>query len=91
MKLVSTPKLAHQYQVVRDDGLPDVRLTRFAVELLKSLSPSSVPIYMRELIACFDWAESDAIVLRNRWTLLGPPTEVRNVLQIGRASCRQRV
>ena len=44
MKLVSTPKLAHQYQVVRDDGLPDVRLTRFAVELLKSLSPSSVPI-----------------------------------------------
>lgn len=81
MKLVSTPKLAHQYQVVRDDGLPDVRLTRFAVELLKSLSPSSVPIYMRELIACFDWAESDAIVLRNRWTLLGPPTEVRNVLR----------
>ena len=81
MKLVSTPKLAHQYQVVRDDGLPDVRLTRFAIELLKSLSPSSVPIYMRELIACFDWAESDAIVLRNRWTLLGPPTEARNVLR----------
>jgi len=81
MKLVSTPKLAHQYQVVRDDGLPDVRLTLFAVELLKSVSPSSVPIYMRELIACFDWAESDAILLRNRWTLLGPPTEVRNVLR----------
>jgi len=36
---------------------------------------------MRELIACFDWTERDAIVLRNRWTLLGPPTEVRNVLR----------
>jgi len=81
LKLVPTPNLSHPYQVVRGDGLPDVRLTRFASELLKSLSPSSVPIYMRELVACFDWAEADGVVLRNRWTLLGPPAEVRNVLR----------
>ena len=42
MKLVATPKLAHQYQVVRDDGLPDVRLTRFAVELLIPQLPPSM-------------------------------------------------
>ena len=43
MKLVS-PNLDHQYQVVLADGLPDVPLTLFANELLKSLSPASVPI-----------------------------------------------
>lgn len=80
-KIVPTPKLAHPYQVVRDDGLPDTQLTLCASELLKSLSPSSVPIYMREVAACFDWAEGDAIILRNHWGLLGPPVEVRNVLR----------
>ncbi|MCZ2074133.1 MAG: hypothetical protein LC130_03925 [Bryobacterales bacterium] len=65
LKLVPTPELSHPFQIVRGDGLPDVRLTRFASELLKSLSPSSVPIYMRELAACVDWAEADTVVLRN--------------------------
>ena len=81
LKLVSTPNLGHQYQVVRSDGLPDVSLTLFADELLKSLSPSSVPIYMREVLAAIDWAQSDAIVLRNRWSILGQPAEVRNILR----------
>ena len=81
MKLVSTPDLDHQYQVVRADGLPDVPLTLFANDLLKSLSPSSVPIYMREVLAAFIWAQSDDIVIRNRWSLFGPPLEVRNVLR----------
>ena len=81
MKMVSTPGLDRQYQVVRADGLPDVPLTLFASDLLKSLSPSSVPIYMREVLAAFDWAQCDDIVLRNRWSLLGTPTEVRNVLR----------
>ena len=81
MKLVSTPDLDHQYQVVRADGLPDVPLTLFASDLLKSLSPSSVPIYMREVLAAFEWAQSDEIVLRNHWSLFGPPAEVRNVLR----------
>lgn len=81
MKLVSTPNLDHQYQVVRADGLPDVPLTLFASDLLKSLSPSSVPIYMREVLAAFAWAQSDEIVLRNHWSVFGPPAEVRNVLR----------
>lgn len=81
LRLVSTPHLAHQYQVVRADGLPDVLLSVFANELPKSLSPSSVPIYMREVLAMFSWAQSDPIVLRNCWQLLGPPAEVRNVVR----------
>jgi hypothetical protein len=28
-----------------------------------------VPIYVREVLAAFDWAQSDDIVLRNRWSL----------------------
>ncbi len=81
LRLVSTPGLTYQHQVVRDDGLPDVELTVFANELPKSLSPSSVPIYMRELLAVFDWARSDPIVLRNQWSLLRGPAEVRNVIR----------
>ena len=37
LRLISTPDLAHKFQVVRDDGLPDVQLTLFADDLLKSL------------------------------------------------------
>src|SRR3974377_1020421 len=81
MKLVSTPNLDHQYQVVLADGLPDVPLTLFANDLLKSLSPASVPIYVGEVLASFHWAQSDEIVGRNRWSLFGPPAEVRNVLR----------
>ena len=62
LKLVSTPDLVHQYQVVQDDGLPDITLSLFASELMKSLSPDSVPIYMREVLALFNWALSDAMV-----------------------------
>jgi site-specific recombinase XerD len=36
---------------------------------------------MREVLAAFEWAQSDEIVLRNHWSLLGPPAEVRNVLR----------
>jgi hypothetical protein len=36
---------------------------------------------MREVLAAFDWARSDDIVLRNRWSILVPPAEVRNVLR----------
>jgi site-specific recombinase XerD len=36
---------------------------------------------MLEVLAAFEWAQSDEIVLRNHWSLLGPPAEVRNVLR----------
>jgi hypothetical protein len=51
LKLISTPDLAHRFQVAQDDGLPDVTLSLFASDLMQSLSPASVPIYMREMVA----------------------------------------
>ena len=48
-QLVSVSGLECRYHVVRPDGLPDVPLTLFANEQLKSLSPSSVPLYVREI------------------------------------------
>ncbi len=81
LRLISTPDLAHKFQVVRDDGLPDVQLTLFADDLLKSLSPSSVPIYMRELVAILSWAPCDPVVVRNGWNLYGPPPVVRNIIR----------
>ena len=81
LKLVSTPDLVHQYQVFREDGLPDVTLSLFASELMKSLSPGSVPVYMREMLALFNWALSDATVQRHQWKMLGPVGEARNIIR----------
>ena len=81
LKLVSTPDLVHQYQVVLDDGLPDITLSVFASELMKSLSPGSVPVYMREVLALFNWALGDAMVQGHQWWMLGPVVEVRNIIR----------
>jgi hypothetical protein len=51
----------YRYQVVRADGLPDVELTLFADEQMKALSPSSVPVYLREILSFINWSESDPI------------------------------
>ena len=81
LKLVSTPDFIHQYQVVRDDGLPDITLSLFASELMKSLSPASVPVYMREVLALFNWALSDSTVQRHQWKMLGSVVEARNIIR----------
>ena len=81
LKLISTPELAYQHQVIREDGLPDIVLTLFAEDLLKSLSPSSVPIYMREVVSAFNWAVDDKVVMQNQCSLFGSPVEVRNVVR----------
>ncbi len=80
-KLVSTPTLAHRYQVIRPDSLPEISLTLFANDLLKSLSSSSVPQYMREILAVVNWALTDHVVVKNGWNLFGAPETVRNLLR----------
>jgi site-specific recombinase XerD len=79
--MVSTPSLRWHIQIVRPDGLPDIRLTLFANALLKSLSASSVPIYLREILGLVNWALVDSTVARQEWHLLGSPQEVRNLLR----------
>jgi integrase len=80
-RLVATPKFEFPYQVVRSDGLPDVPLTLFAREQLQSLSASSVPLYLREIVAFLNWSKSDPVVQRYQWRIDGSPTEVRNMLR----------
>ncbi len=79
--MISTPGLQWRLQVVRRDGLPDVNLTLFANDLGTSLSESSVPIYIREILALANWALVDSTVVRQRWHLFGPPQDVRNLLR----------
>ena len=79
LKLLSTPLSIYRYQVVRADGLPDVELTLFADHQMKALSPSSMPGYLRQIVSFINWSECDPIVTGNRWSLYGPPVEVRNV------------
>lgn len=81
LKLLSTPSSAYRYQVVRADGLPDVELTLFADDQMKALSPSSVPVYLREILSFINWSACDPIVTGNRWSLFGSPDEVRNVIR----------
>jgi integrase len=81
LKLLSTPSSTYRYQVVRSDGLPDVELTLFADDQMKALSPSSVPLYLREIISFINWSACDPIVAGNGWTVFGTPVEVRNVVK----------
>jgi len=81
LKLLSTPSSVYRYQVVRSDGLPDVELTLFADDQMKALSPSSVPLYVREIISFINWSACDPIVAGNGWTVFGTPFEVRNVVR----------
>ena len=80
-RLISTPQFEFPYQVVRPDGLPDASLTLFAREQMQSLSASSVPLYLREIIALVNWSDSDTVVRRYKWRIDGPPTDVRNILR----------
>ena len=77
--------------MVRDDGLPIWPLSLFASELMKSLSPGSVPVYMREVLALFNWALSDSTVQRHQWKMLGSVVEARNIIReylTGAAKCK---
>jgi integrase len=80
-KLISTPSLAYRHQVVDHDGLPVIALTLFAHDQQMSLSQSSVPMYLREIILLANWATSDQVALANGWTLFGSPQEVRALLR----------
>jgi len=79
--LISVGGSVRRYHVVQPDGLPDVALTLFANEQLKSLSASSVPAYVREIVALLNWARTDPVVLRESWSLTGPPAVVRNLVR----------
>lgn len=80
-RLVSTPGLRWPFQVARPDGLPEIGLTLFANDLVKSISESSIPVYIREILALANWALVDATVVKQGWQLFGPPQEVRNLLR----------
>jgi len=80
-KLVTAPTLRHRYQVVRADGLPDINLTVFANWLRHSLSESSIPLYLREILSLINWSATDPVVQSRGWQLLGSPTQSRNVIR----------
>jgi hypothetical protein len=79
--LISVGGRVRRYHVVQPDGLPDIALTLFANEQLKSLSASSVPAYVREIVALLNWAREDQVVLRESWSLTGSPAVVRNLVR----------
>jgi hypothetical protein len=80
-KQVSTPGLSYRRQVVDHDGLPEISLTLFADDLEKSLSESSVPLYIREIISIANWASTDRVASSQGWTIFGKPQDVRALVR----------
>lgn len=80
-KLIFTPGLTYRFQVVDSCGFPEIALTLFAHDLQKSLSASSVPLYMREIISIANWASTDRVALVHGWTIFGKPQEVRALVR----------
>lgn len=80
-KQVSTPGLSYRRQVVDHDGLPEIALTLFAHDLEKSLSESSVPLYIREIISIANWASTDRVASAQGWTIFGKPQDVRALVR----------
>jgi hypothetical protein len=80
-KLISTPGLTYRHQVVDQGGLPNIALTLFAHDLHKSLSDSSVPLYLREIISLTNWANTDQVASAHGWTIFGKPQDVRALVR----------
>lgn len=76
-RLIHTPDLEHQYQVVRPDGLPDIPLTVFANDQRMSLAESSIKVYMRELFTLHKWLAGECSLTGEGETLLSSPERVR--------------
>lgn len=81
LKLISTPRLAFRYQVVHADGLPEIPLTLFADNLYKSMSESSVPQYLRALLAFANWVAVDPVVAQHGWNLYSRAEQIRELLR----------
>jgi hypothetical protein len=81
LRLISTPDLGYRYQVVRADGLPEVRLSLFADHLQKTMSASSVPQYLREVLAFANWASADAVATHHAWNLYSRAEHVRELVR----------
>ena len=80
-KQFSTPGLSYRRQVIDHDGLPEIAFTLFAHHLEKSLSESSVPLYIREIISIANWASTDRVASAQGWTIFGKPQDVRALVR----------
>lgn len=66
--------------VVDEDGFPHVELTAYACRSPQHHSPGTAKAYTSEVLALASHVESDPIVQRQGWRLLGPPTDVRCIV-----------
>ncbi len=66
--------------VVDDDGFPHTELTAYACRSPRHHSPRTARAYTGDVVAFASRAESDPVVQRQGWRLLGPPDEARRVV-----------
>ncbi len=66
--------------VMDQDGLPHVELTAYACRSSGHHSPRTARAYTSAVVAFASRAESDPVVRRQGWRLLGPPGEARRLV-----------
>ncbi len=68
------------FHIVDEDGLPHIELTAYACRSPQHHSPRTAYAYTSEVVAFASRVESDPVVRRQAWRLLGPPDEARRVV-----------
>ncbi len=81
IKFIKTDSAVIPYQVTDADGMPHLPLTLFALELHKSQSAGSVPVYLRAVLHFANWLQHDPVAARSQWDLLDEPTVVRSAVR----------
>jgi len=66
--------------VVDQDGFPHVEFTAYASRSPQHHAPRTAQAYTGAIVAFASCAESDPVVLRQGWRLLGPPEEARRLV-----------
>ncbi|WP_136253676.1 site-specific integrase [Onishia niordana] len=70
----------YPFHVVDRDGLPHPELTLYACLSVRYHSSLTARAYTREVVSLASWSADHPVVLRQGWQLLGPPKQVRTLL-----------
>lgn len=70
----------YPFHVIDHKGMPHIELTIYACHAQEFHSIKTALSYAREIVAFASWVESSQIALRQGWTLLGKPNEIRSLV-----------
>lgn len=70
----------YKIHIVDEFGIPNVELMFYFKAIENNYSSKTVQTYLRELLAFVNWAETDAIAIRQGWSFMGDNLQVRELV-----------